>query len=189
MNIQPPQALAGFLLAKAHVYPNAIGVPGWLVEVLQQQLARPLPPALAVASALLRPEYTREYIVKRMRLPSADELQGFLDLPVLVIAVGEAYLDPEHSRLEGQPEFQALPASQQEQARQFVDGHLAWAMSVFQPGHLQDGTPLMAKIYRQVRGEPFSVDYLHGSLAAQDTFCLHNDFIRSFALGRNPNSS
>jgi hypothetical protein len=186
MNIQHPQAFSGFLMAKAHAYPNALGVPGWLVEVLQEQLARPLPPALAVASALLRPEYTREYIVKWMRLPSANELQGFLDLPVLVIEVGEAYLDPEHFRLEGQPEFQALPASQQEQARQFVDRHLAWAMSVFQPGHLQDGTPFIAKIYRQVRSEPFSDDYLRGALAAQDTFCLHNDFIRSFALGGRP---
>jgi hypothetical protein len=163
-----------------------LGVPGWLVEVLQEQLARPLPPALAVASALLRPEYTREYIVKRMRLPSDDELQGFLDLPVLVIAAGGTYLDPEHSGLEGQPEFQALPASQQEQARQFVDGHLAWAMSVFQPGQLQDGTPFITKIYRQVRGEQFSNDYLRGFLTAQDTFCLHNDFIRSFALGARP---
>ena len=188
MNFRYPQALAGFLLAKAQAYPNALGVPGWLVEVLQEQLAQPLPPALAVASALLRPEYTREYVVKQMHLQSADELQGFLDLPILVIAVGKANLDPEHSCLDGQPEFLALSASQQEQARQFVARHMTWAMSVFQPRHLQDGTPFMLKVYQRVPGKPFSVDYLRGLLVAQDTFCLHNDFIRSFALDRNPNS-
>jgi hypothetical protein len=182
MSIQHPQALAGFLLAKARTYPLALGLPGWLIDVLKEQQSRSLPPTLVTATAMLRPEYIRDYSAKWMTLPSQDELQGYIDPPSLVVAVGGWLLDPEHFLLAAQPEFQALPADQQERAVQFVQAQLAWAQGLVQPQFLQDGTVFMGKVFQRLRTGPANEDYRKGALIAHDTFCMHNDFVRSFAL-------
>ena len=175
MNLKHPQALNGFLLSSMTSYPNAIGLPGWLIEVLREEYEQERGDGLAVGHAMLRSEYLREWSIKRMRVISSEERQGYLD-PILLYIDQAGRRERDNFRIGELAAFQQLAPGEQAASLRFLAANQAPAGD----GSAPEGW--MRKRLADLRKNQPTQAYLYGAATAVDTFCLHLAFVRSFLL-------